>query len=376
MINRIEHFFKNCTSTPTRYIKHLGGYHGRVYTEKNGDLNHPTWNSAELGPGLYVATDRNAALLYGVAAAQQNEIRGNKSMVELLEVYYDPILCRKYFQREKPYIVPLNNQYESFKASKSEIINAEIKVSAQEINYNNDNFEYPSQYCIRSDLVGNNENYPIQLHNSKIYSIDEAFDEADSKSNFDQNQKSFKIIHVPLDGHCFFNSIAFHVKMTSQERISLLNNNFQIWNQPKIRNYSWEIRKEIANWISFHGYSVQNPQELLVNQSPTSSIGHDFEQCFNFATDFGCDTQFLRSTLPETLKYLAQDPNIWGDINIFWKAIIFLYGKHLIVHHGGTKPLIFGTNELKNQTSSWPIEIYHQNLHFNPCIYSGPFCLF
>ena len=91
-------------------------------------------------------------------------------------------------------------------------------------------------------------------------------------------------------------------------------------------------------------------------------------------TSKGTDRRFFGASLADAVTGTGRG-DVWGDAQFHWRAVSHLYGRRVVVNHGGTKPLVFELEAGQYPTSLHPISLAMsiEGMHYDACVWGGPF---
>lgn len=328
------------------------GYHGTSsihYASLSQGLRAvgAKWDSesgGELGPGFYLTTDFGTSCLYGAGSAQLNSCD-----VDVWEVHW------KEEELGKGFGVPVDQQY-------SKIPQAYCRAPYDYL-WNAGEGDPPTQYKINEHAYAK-----VRLLNPQRMTVDEAMNKADEAvAKSKPSEKKASTIKVKADGDCFFYGIAYHVKATELERAAFTADSSKVFGSTEAeQKQAATVRREMADWLAKEIFN-KKPDKIGDNEAPATENGRKYLATWNLLTKQGTDTSHFGSNLAETIRNLPLDHAaatkekkdlIWGDAGLFWRAIVALYKRRLLVHHGGKVAATFGNG------GGDPIHVVFRGAHY------------
>jgi hypothetical protein len=397
-------------------------------------------NSGELGEkGLYVATDLITAFLYGVRAAHSLPSETEQQVV-VFEVFYDS----SQQWNEPPTIIRSSETFENIPPSSQSpphdtlvVQNDGNNLAIQE-DPKTKNLELralkdtdgamhaksllPTQYKVNPHKLSSLR-FAVK---SVTKTADDAWVASDAISevtndllkspNKQNSQKELPLLKVMPDGNCMFHSLAWHLKMNSEERGKFLKELRESSKGNLLFSFEGQRHQNISQFFGFQDQHLMKTMELknelvdwMLKADPETKA--KLEEKWNLITVFGEDTAFFGEsktlaqylaalkfecdeffaavkTNDERRKIRASRTGVFADIQLFYSAIAELYPNRPVIVYTQeqiardefsaklTKPLMF----LKSSSSSslkdsFPIEIVITwgSLHYNAVSFRGPF---
>lgn len=335
---------------------------------ESSDVQANWGGTGELGTtGLYVTTNLDAALLYGAASASAAE----SDEVVVLDVLYRNSVA----WREPPGVVTTDQQYEKFNSDTDK--QHDTLVSAETIDGSCERASagLPTQYKVAQPRIAD-----LIFRVRAAASISDAFDVADavvsrSASSVTSCASPLPIIRASA-GHCLFNSLAWHIKATPEQRAkhrSGINSArsrgvVPFGHTAEQQQQSRQLREEVVSWMQTKIKEGAAEGKMLQKQWDLLTIGSDFS------------TLGGATTLDSYLDLLVNGPSgimaPFADIQLMAPALIALYKRPIVVWTGvnKNKPLVF-TTQGDSSNHQFPIELYFPfgSVHYDAVGWRGPF---